>query len=373
MHRSRIILSLFCLLGLLAAGLTVLQPAQARPLRPSPTGQDPLVAGQPYSGDFPDPSVLRVGARYYAYATTSGDSVKTGLNVPMVTSTDLRTWILRPATPDAPLGDVLPKPAAWAAYSTTQPDDGRLRPAHGPWAPSVARISKHDYVLAYAVQAAGVPGQRMCISLAHATTPTGPFVDSTVSPTVCPTKGAIDPQIFIAPNGRPWLVWKRDYFPAKLFTQPMDRAATGVLPGRKPSFLAKVAQDWEGTIIENPAMIRYQNRYYLFYSANSYASTAYAVGYLICKTWKGDCHRPRKKPLLHTAGGIAGPGGPSPFIDTRGKLRLGYHAWSAGAVGYAQTGDPCSFAPGTCGQRRLYIARLGVKPDGRLKVKSYYG
>ena len=355
MLRSRTVFPLL-VLALLASILPValLQPAQARGTLPDPFGQDPIVAGQPYTGDFPDPWIMRIGGTYYGYATSS-DS----LNLPVLTSTDLRTWIARPAAPpDNPRGDGLVTPA-WAGEQ-------------GPWAPGVTRISKYDFVLAYAVQVAAAPGKLMCISLAHATNPLGPFVDTSTGPALCPSRGAIDPQVFIAPNGRPWLVWKRDLYPAKLWTQPMDMAATGVLPGKKAHFLAKVNQEWEGSIIENPAMIRYKKRYYVFYSANSYASTRYAIGYLICKSFKGDCHKPRKKPLMHTAGGIAGPGGPAPFIDAQGKLRVGYHAWSAGQVGYAVTGDACSLVPGSCGQRRLYIARLGVKPDGRLKVKSYY-
>jgi hypothetical protein len=145
-----------------------------------------------------------------------------------------------------------------------------------------------------------------------------------------------------------------------------------VLANKPAHFLAKVKQSWEGSIIENPAMIRYKKRYYLFYSANSYASTRYAIGYLICKSWKGDCKRPRKKPLLRTGGAIAGPGGPAPFVDRRGRLRLGYHAWNASQVGYADAGDPCAAVPGSCGQRRLYVARLGVKPNGRLRVVDRY-
>ena len=365
MLRSRIIVPVLSLCALVASGLLVSQPAQARSSLPRPFGQDPIVAGQPYNGDFPDPWIMRVGPRYYGYATTSDN-----LNLPMVTSTDLRTWISRPPTADNPTGDAMIKPAVWAKTKAPMAD-GRVRPVQGPWAPAVTRIARHNFVLAYAVQV-NVPGTRMCISLAHATTPYGPFVDSTTAPTVCPARGAIDPQVFIAPSGRPWLVWKIDYFPAKLFTQPMDRGATGVLSGRRPDFLAKVAQPWEGSIIENPAMIRYQKRYYLFYSANSYASTRYAIGYLICKTYRGGCTRPRKQPLLHTAGMIAGPGGPAPFVDTRGRLRLGYHAWDASSVGYAVTGDACSLVPGSCGQRRLHVARLGLKSHGRLKVLSYY-
>lgn len=309
--------------------------------------------GQAYTGDFPDPWILRVGPRYFAYSTTSD-----GLNLPMLTATNLHTWVARKETADAPDGDGLPKLPAWAGSA-------------GPWAPSVTKLGRHRFVLAYAVQVAASPGQRMCVSLAHARTASGPFVDSTRGPVVCPSRGAIDPQVFVAPTGRPWLLWKKDHFPAKLMTQPMNRAGTKVRPGVRPIRLAKVAQPWEGSIIENPAMIRYQKRYYLLYSANSYASTRYAIGYLICKSWKGDCHRPRKKPLLATGGAIAGPGGPAPFVTPRGRLRLGYHAWTVGIVGYP-TSNECRTAPGGCGQRRLYVAKLRVKDGGRLQVVRRY-
>lgn len=351
MRRSRILFALLCTAVLFGgAQLSLDGPAQARP---APIGQDPIEPGQVYRGDFPDPWILRIGPHYYAWSTTSD-----GLNLPMLTSTDLRTWRARPATADSPTGDALPTPAAWSGST-------------GPWAPSVTRLGKHRFVLAYAVQVAAAPGTQMCISLARATSPYGPFVDTTTKPTVCPARGAIDPQVFVAPSGRPWLVWKQDHFPARLWSQPMDRAATGVVPDHHPHFLARVRQPWEGSIIENPAMIRYQKRYYLFYSANSYASTRYAIGYLICKNYRGDCYRPRKHPLLATGGTIAGPGGPAPFVDTRGRLRLGYHAWTVGKVGYP-TSDACRAEPGGCGQRRLYVATLRVRDNGRLRVVRRY-
>jgi beta-xylosidase len=358
--RSRILLSLLCACALITSGQVLAGPAQARSARPAPIGQDPIVAGQPYTGDFPDPWILRIGVHYYAYSTTSD-----GINVPMLTSVDLRTWTTRPGTTDNPRGDALPTTPVWAGGTTSS------NPA-GPWAPSVTKLGRHRFVLAYAVQVAGAPGQRMCVSLAHARSPYGPFVDNTTAPTICPVRGAIDPQVFVAPSGRPWLVWKADHFPARLWTRPMDRAATRVLPKKRARFLAKVAQPWEGSIIENPAMIRYKKRYYLFYSANSYASTRYAIGYLICQDWRGHCKRPRKRPLLATGGTIAGPGGPAPFVDTRGRLRLGYHAWTVGKVGYPTT-DACRAEPGGCGQRRLYVATLRVKKSGgRLKVVRRY-
>ncbi|MGO4256810.1 glycoside hydrolase family 43 protein [Marmoricola sp. RAF53] len=340
----------------LTVGLTVglLAGAEARP---APVGQDPVKPGQAYAGDFPDPAVMRVGATYYAYSTTSY-----GLNVPMLSSTDLRSWKAGPGTAANPSGDALPRTPVWSAG--TEQKDGRFHATT--WAPTVTRLGPGRYVLAYATQV-NRPGQLMCISVATAASPYGPFVDRSAAPVLCPPRGAIDPQVFVAPNGRPWLVWKLDHHPAVLYTQPMTRTGTALVPGAPRRFLARIAQPWEGSIIENPAMIRYRNRYYLFYSANSYASTRYAVGYLICKTWYGGCTRPRKRPLLATGGAIAGPGGATPFVDTGGRLRLAYHAWTAGSVGYPSS-STCQQSATGCAQRRLYIA--WVRPDrtGRLAV-----
>ena len=52
--------------GVLLTGvLSVDGPAGARS---TPIGQDSIVAGQPYTGDFPDPWILRTGKRYHAYS-----------------------------------------------------------------------------------------------------------------------------------------------------------------------------------------------------------------------------------------------------------------------------------------------------------------
>jgi beta-xylosidase len=340
---------------LLLAGLSCLGGAvQARP---APIGQDPIVPGQVYTGDFPDPAVLRVGATAYAYSTTSG-----GLNVPVLRSTDLRTWLAAPGTATNPTGDALPRAASWSAG--VERSDGRFRATT--WAPTVTRLGPGRFVMAYATSVAASPSTRMCVSLAYASRPTGPFRDTSTGPAVCPARGAIDPQVFLAPSGYPWLVWKIDHQPAVLYTSRMNAAATVVYPGTR-HFLARITQPWEGSIMEGPAMIRYGGRFYLFYSANSYASTRYAVGYLVCRTWYGGCTKPRRTPLLATGRYVAGPGGPMPFTDTLGRLRLAYHAWKVGAVGYPSTAECRGTVPG-CGQRRLYVATLRVRRDGTLVV-----
>jgi beta-xylosidase len=354
--RSRVLTAL----TIAALGLCLLAPAQARP---APIGQDPIKPGQVYSGDFPDPSVIRVGSEYYAYSTNSG-----GLNVPSLTSTDLKTWHALPGTTTDPTGDALPRTPVWSAG--TERKDGRFTATT--WAPTVTRLGPGRYVMAYATQVAGSPGQRMCISLATSNRPTGPFVDNSTAPTLCPERGAIDPQVFVAPTGRPWLIWKLDHMPAQLFASPMNASGTALPVGGHRYLLTGVRQPWEGSIIENPAMIHYRHHYYLFYSANSYASTRYAIGYLICENWFKKCTRPRKKPLLSTVHATAGPGGPMPFTDTAGRLRLAYAAWTTGSVGYPSS-TACRTKPTGCGQRRLNIATLGVtQRTGQLTVRSWH-
>jgi hypothetical protein len=59
---------------------------------PSPSGSGNSVLSKQYQNpvydkDFPDPAVLRVGSRYYAYGTQGG-----GSNIQVLTSPDLTQW-----------------------------------------------------------------------------------------------------------------------------------------------------------------------------------------------------------------------------------------------------------------------------------------
>jgi beta-xylosidase len=330
-------------------------PALARARRP--VGKDPVRPGMRYHGDFPDPSVIRVGRRYYANSTTTD-----GLNVPTLISTNIRVWRARTATATDPRGDALLRTASWSAGR--QRRDGRF--VATVWAPSVTRLGPRRYVLAYATVKRG-PRRRMCVSLATAPTPAGPFTDRTRRPTVCPAHGAIDPQVYRPRRGRPWLVWKVDRRPASIRTHAMNRRGTRLLRRARTHVLARAAMRWEGRVIENPAMIRFHGRYYLFYSGNGYATARYAVGYLVCRSDHGGCRRTRSRPLLASHGGLAGPGGATPFVDRAGRLRLAYHAWRRGAVGYSRT-HACLRRPAGCGQRRLYIATIRPDHRGRLHV-----
>ncbi|HKC29447.1 MAG TPA: glycoside hydrolase family 43 protein [Jatrophihabitans sp.] len=346
----RLYAALICVLA--CVGLTVIADRGD-----AGTTAETFAAGKPWHGVFSDPSVLKVGNTYWAYAT-----VCCGANLPVTHSTDLSTWYARSAyPPDSNPGwwsgynDALPHPAKWAVYNIQR--NGRWFTA--PWAPSVGYVSGH-YVLAYSVPV-NTSGRR-CISIAVSGSPQGQFFDNSSRPFVCSSdpQGSNDPQVYTDASGA-YLIWKNNGVPGsaptKIWVRKLNAAGTGWAANSTAHFLLQTAQPWEGNVIENPAMIKYGSRYYLFYSGNRYTTSAYATGYAICAGVYGPCHRVQGAPLLASGGGVAGPGGATPFVGPSGALRLAYAAWDAGRIGGSYP-------------RRMHIARLTVDGRGQLSVAT---
>ena len=304
-----------------------------------------------YAGGFADPTVLRVGKHYYAAATTNSN-----LNLPILISTDLRTWRPREALPNyydytswPHYNDALPDAPRWAARTSTRENVKRI----SQWAPSLARIGEHRYVAAFSAATRATDGhdRHSCIGLAIASTPAGPYRPLPRALLCDPTTyfGVIDPELFVDPRTHHvYLAWAAEGIPrqrkGRLAIRQLNDRGTGWARGSRRHDLLTFTRPWESVIVENPSMIRYRGTLYLFYSANSYDTSRYATGYAICRTVAGPCTKPRRGPLLSSRGTIAGPGGADAFVDTRGRLRLAYAAWDKGHVG--QSG------------RRLHIATL---------------
>ena len=327
-------------------------------------GSDDFRAGQVYRGDFPDPSVMRVGSTYYAFSTNTG-----GKLLPAMTSTDLVTWRARYSdTGRWWQNDALVQAPSWAKRHYA---NGAWRVST--WAPSVTHVDG-GYVAAYVAPVSLNP-QKMCVSLAYSTRPLGPFVDSSTKPFVCSSdsEGSIDPYVYKSRYGTPYLLWKNEgvphQAPTRFWSRKMNRPATAFAVGSTATNLLTTAQPWEGNVIENPSMVRVDGRIYLFYSANRYSTADYAIGYAVCQGPLGPCQRPTSRPLLSTGGAVAGPGGPDPFLDGTGHLRLAYAAWDVGRVGYPTT-TACRSTTAGCNQRRLHVADLTVPADGMLAIAN---
>jgi beta-xylosidase len=142
------------------------------------------VVGPVIRSDAPDPSILEVGHNYYAYTTDSG-----GNNVPVYESTDLVHWRL--------VGDASPVLPPWAAVGYS-------------WSPSVTVAPGGGYQLFYDAYDEGDGEQ--CIGRATASSPLGPFVDSSSTPFLCQQAlgGSIDASVF-QQHGRDDLVWNTSH------------------------------------------------------------------------------------------------------------------------------------------------------------------
>lgn len=265
-----------------------------------------------YPFDFPDPHVLRVGTDYYAYSTNAGTS-----NIPVIRSTDLARW--------KRVGDALPALPAWA-----QLNFGNA------WAPGVIALADDDYRLFFVAR--DREGDRQCIGVARGTDPTGPFADESERALVCQLEigGSIDPYPFRDADGSLWLLWKNDgnccAKQVSLWAQRLAPDAMSLVG--EPTLLISRDRTWELPLIENPALVRADGRYYLFYSANWWAGPDYAVGYAVCETVTGPCRKPVDGPIFRYSPEATGPGGEAFFDDPAGNLWMAYHAWTGAAVGY---------------------------------------
>lgn len=279
-------------------------PAPARAATPGP-GQftNPVIAR-----DFADPDVLQVGDRYYAYATNAS-----GANVQTATSSDLVRWERgRDALP------VLPR---WSRPGFT-------------WAPEVAAAEGGGYVLYFTAR--HVASGRQCIGAATSPAPEGPFRSEAAEPLICQLDqgGSIDASSFADEGGARYLLWKNDGnccgYDTWIFIQRVS--ADGLALLGEPTRLIRPDQAWEGRLVEAPTLWERAGKYYLFYSANSYAGLDYAVGYAVADSPTGPFRKPGRAPLLATdrqTGAAFGPGGQDVVLDKDGEPWMLYHAWDA--------------------------------------------
>ncbi|MBK9180826.1 MAG: family 43 glycosylhydrolase [Acidimicrobiales bacterium] len=278
---------------------------------PDPPPGAKLADGPAWGGDFPDPSIVRDGATYYAYATT--DQVRT---LQVMASSDLEGgW--------THLGSAVPSLPGWARWGWS-------------WAPSVARTPA-GWVMYYSVREAA--RDRQCLSRAVGPSPAGPFVDDTAGPMLCAPGGhVIDPSPYSAPDGSRWLVFRWEQ-PGNAGIAVQRLGDDGLALLGEPRMLLGAGARWEAGMVENPELVDVAGHLYLFYSGNDWRTGAYATGYATCETHLGPCtRRTVDAPLLRTAPHAVGTGGAGFVVDQWGNLRMAFHAWDPGRVGYAAGG-----------------------------------
>ena len=207
------------------------------------TYQNPI-----FNEDFPDPTVMRASDDwYYAYATQTVIHGGRTINIQVARSRDLINW--------ERLSDALPIKPAWA--SETQKF----------WAPDVIERAGTFYMY-YSAE----PNTRdgLCLAVATARSPRGPFTDSG-RPLQCGEGFVnIDPMAFDDPRtGRRLLYWGSGFQPIKVQELAPDRLS--FLPGSRPIELIRPIPDRQTyqRLVEGAWVIYRNGWYYLFYSGDN--------------------------------------------------------------------------------------------------------
>ena len=249
-------------------------------------------------GDHPDPSVVQIGKRYWASATTSNWAPA----YPLLESKDLINWELK--------GHLFPQLPSWADYYF--------------WAPEIT----YDKGKVYVYYSAHKRGGNLCVGIASADKPEGPYTDH--GPIVCQEVGSIDAFPMRDEKGKLYLIWKEDANsvrkPTPIWAQPLNEERTALTGEKKELF--RNTEAWEANLVEGVSMVKQGDYFYAFYAAAGCCGAActYGTGVARAKNLLGPWEKYNKNPLLTASEKWACPGHGTP-VEKDGRHYFLYHAY----------------------------------------------
>jgi arabinan endo-1,5-alpha-L-arabinosidase len=282
----------------------------------SPQGlnrKTPLYENPVFDADFPDPTVLRASDGYfYAYAT---QTVVNGnwINIQVARSADLENWVR--------LGDALPVKPAWANQTQNF------------WAP---HVSETDGV--YYMYYSADPNSRtgLCLAVATATDPAGPFTDKGSALKCGGGFVNIDPMAYDDPaTGKRLLYWGSGFEPIKVQELAADRlnfapgsqALNLVFPLNSPD--PNMYRD----LVEGAWITRRNGYYYMFFSGDDCCTTAHysiMVARSTSATGPFEIFPENNGVIVKSNEKWLGPGHNSVIRDDKSVDWLVYHAYHPG-------------------------------------------
>ena len=293
---------------LLTAGIggpACVQAQQVRPAQRAAASRE-LIANPVLPGDYPDPSVVKIGDNYWASATTSN----WGPSFPLLKSKNLTDWEL--------VGHVFPgERPAWADYYF--------------WAPEIS----HEGGKTYIYYAAHQRGGNLAVGVASADNPAGPYRDH--GPLVGQSDGSIDAFPMRDEHGQLFLIWKEDGNsigrPTPIWAQPMNEERTALTGEKKELFHNDTP--WEAGLVEGVSMVRKDGYFYAFYAGNRCCGSGctYATGVARAKSLLGPWEKYAQNPILTNNDTWKCPGHGTVFQQGSRWLML-HHAYAAQGFQY---------------------------------------
>lgn len=268
--------------------------------------------------DFPDPSVIRAAdGYYYAYATQTQRAGR-WLNLQVARSADLVHW--------QHLGDALPAKPRWAA--TTQDF----------WAPDVVRDGRR-YIMYYSAKPDNADERHgLCLAVATASSPAGPFTDMG-HPLKCGQSFVnIDPKAMDDPvSGDRLLYWGSGFEPIKVQELGPDRMSFAPGTSARNLVAPNPVKGAFPVLVEGAWVIRRGGYYYLFYSGDNCCGPKanYAVMVARSRNAEGPFQTLEQATgqahsiILQKRGYWVAPGHNSVVTDRAGQDWIVYHAVDA--------------------------------------------
>ncbi|CAK4030734.1 glycoside hydrolase family 43 [Lecanosticta acicola] len=289
-------------LALLASSLVTAAPTQHSKIFKRAPAYDVL-----RGSNFPDPSIINVNGKSYAFGTVSS-----GMEVPMASNPDFNDvggWSgLSDAFPSANV----PAFDNWAAANTV-------------WAPDVNQLTDFDGSFAmYYSPALKSNNNIHCIGLARSSTIEGPYNDSSTEPWVCPEAdgGAIDASGFLDSDNSRYVLYKIDGPAAHnggycASTNNIVTNTSIMLQRTQSDGYTKIGSPvsiWNNQGVsdhyqtEAPSLVKNGDTYFLFFSTGCYSDNSYTTKYVTSSNVNGPYGNPQTL-LQQGSDGLYGPGG----------------------------------------------------------------
>ncbi|MDR1810864.1 MAG: family 43 glycosylhydrolase [Prevotella sp.] len=283
-----------------------------------PTGAYNNLNGQ--KANCADPYVLKYNGKYYLYGTGGNDGIK------VYQSNNAINWS---EAAGATNGYALHKNNVWGDYWF--------------WAPEVYFINNKFYMFYTAEEH---------ISVAESSSPLGPFTQTEAQkkPFHANTK-EIDTHLFIDDDGKKYLYFVRVTDGNEIYVADLSSDLHSIVEATITKCFGANTSGWEATnwgkVNEGPFILKHNGWYYLTYSANSYESPYYGVGYATSRTPKGPWTKYSGNPILIGNSQIQGVGHHSFITLYEGCQYMIYHShMSPGTVQPRKTCmDPYEFIP----------------------------
>ncbi len=191
----------------------------------------------------------------------------------------------------------------------------------GFWAPQIFKDG-NKYLFAYTANEQ--------TAVAKADNLTDLYTQATIQPVDGSAKN-IDPFIFRDDDGKYYFYHVRFNGGNILHVAEFDPVTCKFIGNAKECF--RNTEAWECTnaypsapIMEGPTVMKIDGLYYMFYSANHYLSTDYAVGYATATSPMGPWTKNPASPIIHrNIVGEMGSGHGDVFFDNEGNMRYVYH------------------------------------------------